>query len=76
MGIKRNTLHEMVKSGELDAETIARDLLNWLTEDECGDFAHANGIDLGLDDDDDDDNDDPDRYYREFDDPTELDERF
>jgi len=73
MGIKRNTLHEMLDGGELDAKTLARDLLNWLSEDDCGDFAHANDIDLGLDDDDDDDNDDNDDND---DDPTELDKRF
>ncbi len=55
MGIHRNKLAEMLDDGVLDARTLARDLLGFLSEDECEDFARMNDIDLGLDDDDDDD---------------------
>ncbi len=49
MRTNRNKLFELLESGVLDAPTLARDLLNWLTDDECLDFAHVNDIDLGGD---------------------------
>lgn len=35
-------LLELVQSGAIDPKTLARDLLNYLSEDEVKDFAHAN----------------------------------
>lgn len=49
MGDKRNRLFEMAEEGLLDPLTLARDLLGWLSEDECDEFARANDIGLGND---------------------------
>ncbi len=55
MAIHRDKLADMLSDGVLDARTLARDLLGYLSDDDCADFARMNDIDLGLDDDDDDD---------------------
>lgn len=55
MAIHRDALADLLNDGILDARTLARDLLGFLSDDDCADFARMNDIDLGLDDDDDDD---------------------
>jgi hypothetical protein len=61
MAIHRDALADMLADGILDAKTLARDLLGYLSDDDCEDFARMNDIDLGLDDDaNGDDNDDDD----------------
>lgn len=42
---------EMIDEGSLDAKTIARDLLGYLSEDDVRDFAHRNDIPVSDDDD-------------------------
>lgn len=51
MADNRDRLYEMLESGALDAMTLARDLLGWLSDDDCKDFAHANDISLEDDED-------------------------
>jgi hypothetical protein len=46
MAEKRDKLCEMLESGELDAKEIARQLLCWLSENDCIEFAWAHGIEL------------------------------
>ena len=48
MAENRDKLLQMVEEGQLDATTMVRDLLNWLSEDECVEFAHAHDIELNL----------------------------
>lgn len=50
MSKNRDKLHDLLESGALDALTLARNLMNWLSDDECQEFAQAN--DIQLDDDD------------------------
>lgn len=49
MAKNRDKLLDMLDEGLLDAKTLARDLLGWLSEDDCIAFAHAN--DIALEDD-------------------------
>jgi len=46
MGKNRYRLAEMLDEGLLDANQLASDLLSYLSEDECEDFVHKNGIEL------------------------------
>ena len=57
MAKHRGRLFEMLESGEIDAFTLARDLMGYLSDDECADFAHKNDIQLFPDEDEDEDED-------------------
>lgn len=46
MARNRDRLCEMLDDGTLDPVQLARDLLNWLSNDDCAEFAHANDIEL------------------------------
>lgn len=46
MAKHRDRLFDMLESGELDAFTLARDLMGYMSDDECADFAHKNDIEL------------------------------
>lgn len=46
MADNRDKLLEMLDEGLLDAKQLAKDLLGWLSEDDCIQFAHANDIQL------------------------------
>jgi hypothetical protein len=72
MGKHRDKLHEMLDEGVLSAQTLARDLLNFLSEDECEQFATSEGIELFPDEDE--DSDDSTVYL--YDDIDELREGF
>lgn len=46
MGMNRNRLIELLDEGSLCPEQLANDLLGYLSEDECEDFARKNDIQL------------------------------
>lgn len=46
MAKNRDKLIELLDDGVLDPKMLARDLLGWLSDDECAEFAHANDIQL------------------------------
>lgn len=46
MAKNRDRLFVMLEDGTLDAKTLASDLLGYLSDDECEDFAHKNDIEL------------------------------
>lgn len=52
MAKHRNRLFEMLESGELDAKTLAGDLMGYMSDDEVKDFAEKNDIELFPEDDD------------------------
>lgn len=52
-----NKLLEMLDNGELDAASVLRDALGWMSESDVSEFAQANQY---FDDDDGDDDDDDD----------------
>lgn len=58
MAKNRDRLCELLDDGVLDAATLARDLLGWLSDDECADFARANDIGLFPDEEEEDEDDD------------------
>lgn len=51
MSKHRDKLAEMLDEGVLDAKQLAKDLLGYLSEDDCKDFAHKNDIQLFPDED-------------------------
>ena len=71
MATNRDKLLEMLDDGVLDASTLAKDLLVWLSDDDCAEFAHANDIPL----EDEDEDEDEDEEY-EFTDEDEVNEAF
>ena len=46
MAKNRNRLIELLDEGSLCPKQLANDLLGYLSEDECEDFAHKNDIKL------------------------------
>lgn len=46
MAKHRNRLYELMEDGALDATTLARDLLGYMSDDDCKDFAQRNDIEL------------------------------
>lgn len=52
MAKHRNRLFEMLEEGTLDAFTLARDLMGYMSDDDCKDFAEKNDIELFPDEDD------------------------
>lgn len=46
MAKNRDRLFMMLEDGTLDAKTLASDLLGYLSDDECEDFAYKNDIEL------------------------------
>lgn len=46
MAKHRDRLFEMLENGELDAYMLARDLMSYLSDDDCKDFAQLNDIEL------------------------------
>ncbi len=46
MAKHRDRLFEMLEDGQLDAFTLARDLLGYLSDDECKEFAQMEDIEL------------------------------
>lgn len=46
MGMNRNRLVELLDEGALCPKQLANDLLGYLSEDECADFASNNDIQL------------------------------
>ena len=46
MAKHRNRLFIMLENGELNARQLAGDLLSYLADDDCKEFAHANDIEL------------------------------
>lgn len=51
MGKHRNKLIELLDEGLLDPKQLANDLLGFLSEDDCEEFAQKNDIDLFPEDD-------------------------
>ena len=52
MARNRDRLYEMLEEGLLEAKTLAGDLLGFLSEDDCAEFAERNGIELWPEEDD------------------------
>jgi hypothetical protein len=52
MAKHRNRLFEMLEEGTLDAFTLARDLMGYMSDDDVKDFAEKNDIELFPDEDD------------------------
>ena len=46
MAKHRDRLFDMMEEGYLDPETLATDLLGWLSDDDCKEFAERNDIEL------------------------------
>jgi hypothetical protein len=46
MAKHRNRLCELLDEGALDAATLAKDLLGYLSDDDCAEFARMNDIQL------------------------------
>lgn len=46
MAKHRDRLFIMLENGELNAQQLAGDLLGYLSDDDCKEFAHANDIEL------------------------------
>lgn len=51
MAKHRDKLYEMMEDGTLDPKTLAGDLLGWLSDDDCKEFAERNDIELFPDED-------------------------
>lgn len=52
MAKHRDRLFQMLEEGALDAHQLARDLMGYMSDDECKDFAHSNDIELFPEEDD------------------------
>lgn len=68
MAKHRNRLFEMLEEGTLDAHTLARDLMGYMSDDEVKDFAEKNDIELFPEE------DEPEQF--EFEDEDEVREEF
>ena len=54
MAKNRDKLLEMLDDGILDPNQLAKDLIGWLSEDDCREFAEQNDIELFPEDDEED----------------------
>lgn len=52
MSKNRDKLLEMIEDGTLDSHTLAKDLLGYLSDDDCKEFAEKNDIELFPEEDD------------------------
>lgn len=46
MAVHRDKLFSLLEEGALDAFTLARDLMGYMSDDDCKDFAQKNDIEL------------------------------
>jgi len=60
MAKHRNRLFEMLEEGQLDAFTLASDLMGYLSDDDCKEFAQMNDIELFPEDEEEQDQDEED----------------
>lgn len=67
MGKHRDKLHEMLDEGVLNAASLARDLLNFLSENDCEQFATSEGIELFPEEEEDNSSDDALYLYADID---------